>query len=167
MGDFSRCIDPILAEEGGRSDHAADPGGVTNYGISQRSYPTLDIAALTLADAQALYRRDYWQPIHGDQLPSGLDLLMLDCAINQGPATAIKLLQRTLQIREDGIIGQETLNAAATAMPGLLDTFAAERALRYELNPNEATFGRGWYRRLLRIHRQAWEMAATAALMQP
>ena len=156
MGDFHRCIDRILAEEGGLSNHAADPGGLTQYGISQRSYPTLDIAALTLDDAKALYRRDYWNCLHGDQLPSGLDVLLLDCAINQGPVTAIKLLQRALRIREDGIIGPETLNAAAAAMPGLLDTFAAERALRYELNPNEATFGRGWYRRLLRMHRHAW-----------
>ena len=156
MGDFHRCIDLVLAEEGGLSDHPADPGGLTNYGISQRAYPTLDIAALTLDAAQALYRRDYWQVLHGDQLPSGLDLLMLDCAINQGPVTAIKLLQQTLRIHDDGLIGPETLNAAAAAMPGLLDSFAAERALRYECNPNEATFGRGWYRRLLRMHRHAW-----------
>ena len=135
---------------------AADPGGLTQYGISQRSYPTLDIAALTLDDAKALYRRDYWQPLHGDQLPDGLDLLLLDCAVNQGPVTAIKLLQRTLRIRDDGRIGPETLSYSATAMPGLLDAFAAERALRYELNQNEATFGRGWYQRLFRIHRHAW-----------
>jgi len=76
-------------------------------------------------------------------------------------------LQHALQIQADGLIGPQTLSAAEATMPGILDTFAAERALRYELNPNEATFGRGWYRRLLRIHRQAWEMAATAALMQP
>ncbi len=156
MGDFHRCIDRILAEEGGQSNHPADPGGLTNYGISQRSYPTLDIAALTLADAKALYRRDYWQPLHGDSLPSGLDLLLLDCAINQGPVTAIQLLQQALHIRDDGLIGPKTLSAAAVAMPGLLDAFAAERALRYEFNRNEETFGRGWYRRLLKIHRHAW-----------
>ena len=156
MGDFHRCINLILAEEGGLSNHPADPGRLTKYGISQRSYPTLDIANLTLDDAKALYRRDYWQPIHGDQLQDGLDLLMLDCAINQGPVTAIKLLQRALRIQDDGIIGPATLSYSAAATPDLLDAFAAERALRYELNPNEATFGRGWYRRLLRMHRHAW-----------
>lgn len=156
MGDFHRCIDRILAEEGGLSDHPADPGGLTKYGISQRSYPQLDIAALTLAEAQALYRCDYWQPLHGDVLPAGLDLLMLDCAINQGVVTAIQLLQQALRIQDDGIIGPKTLSAAAVAMPDLLDAFTAERALRYEFNRNEAVFGRGWYRRLLRIHRHAW-----------
>ena len=156
MGDFHRCIELVLAEEGCLSNHPADPGGLTKYGISKRSYPTLDIAALTLDDAKAIYRRDYWQVVHGDQLPSGLDLLLLDCAINQGPATAIKLLQRALRIRDDGLIGPQTLSAAEAAMPDVLDAFAAERALRYELNPNEVTFGRGWYRRLLRMHRHAW-----------
>ncbi len=63
MGDFNRCISLILAEEGGLSNHRQDPGGLTKYGISQRSYPTLNIAALTLSEAQALYRRDYWNPI--------------------------------------------------------------------------------------------------------
>ena len=58
MGDFQHCIDRILAEEGGQSNHPADPGGLTKFGISQRAYPTRDIAHLTLAEA--LYRRDYW-----------------------------------------------------------------------------------------------------------
>ena len=160
MGDFHRCIDRILAEEGGLSAHPDDPGGLTNYGISQRSYPTLDIAALTLDAAKALYRRDYWQPIHGDQLPPGLDLLLLDSAINQGAGTAIKLLQQALRIKDDGVLGPITLTAAERALPDVLDNFAAERVLRYEFNRNEAVFGRGWYRRLLRMHRHAWARVA-------
>ncbi len=159
MGDFHRCISVILGEEGGIANHRKDPGGLTNYGISQRSYPTLNIAALTLDDAKAIYRRDYWNPIRGDELPSGLDLLMLDSAINQGVVTAINLLQQALHIADDGLLGPQTLAAANSAMPNLLDDFAAERALRYEFNRNEETFGRGWYRRLLRINRQAWARA--------
>ena len=161
MGDFHRCISLILGEEGGIENHRKDPGGLTNYGISQRSDPTLNIAALTLDDAKAIYRRDYWQPIHGDELPSGLDLLMLDCAINQGVTTALQLLQQALRIQDDGLIGPQTLSAAEAAMPGLLDAFDAERALRYEFNRNEETFGRGWYRRLLRINRRAWARAVS------
>ncbi|RUQ27186.1 MAG: hypothetical protein EKK68_15955, partial [Candidatus Competibacteraceae bacterium] len=161
MGDFHRCISLILGEEGGIANHRKDPGGLTKFGISQRSYPTLDIAALTLDDAKAIYRRDYWNPIRGDELPSGLDLLMLDCAINQGPATAIKLLQQALHIQDDGLLGPKTLTAARVAMPEVLDAFAAERALRYEFNRNEEVFGRGWYRRLLRINRRAWARAVS------
>ena len=160
MGDFHRCISLILGEEGGIEKHRKDPGGLTNYGISQRSYPTLNIAALTLDDAKAIYRRDYWNPIRGDELPSGLDLTLFDSAINQGPVTAIQLLQHALQIKADGRLGPITLAASIQAMPDLLDAFDAERALRYEFNRNEEVFGRGWYRRLLRINRRAWARAA-------
>ena len=160
MGDFHRCISLILGEEGGIENHRKDPGGLTKYGISQRSYPTLNIAALTLDDAKAIYRRDYWNPIRGDELPSGLDLTLFDSAINQGPVTAIQLLQHALQIKADGRLGPITLAASFKAMPDLLDDFDAERALRYEFNRNEETFGRGWYRRLLRINRRAWARAA-------
>ena len=33
-----------------------------NSGISKRSYPAVDIKALTLDQAKAIYQRDYWQP---------------------------------------------------------------------------------------------------------
>ncbi|MBK8754113.1 MAG: hypothetical protein IPL99_21800 [Candidatus Competibacteraceae bacterium] len=65
MGDFKRCITPILAEEGRLSNDPHDPGGLTKYGISHRSYPNLNIAGLTLADAEGIYHRDYWLPIGG------------------------------------------------------------------------------------------------------
>jgi lysozyme family protein len=159
MGDFERCINLILAEEGGLSRNNADPGGLTKYGISQRSYPELNIPLLTIEQAKALYQHDYWQPIHGDMLPAGLDLLMLDCDINQGTPTAILMLQRALGVKNDGVIGPMTLTSAFQAMPALLDSFAAERALSYVFNRNEAVFGRGWYHRLFRIHRMAWSFA--------
>ena len=150
MGDFQRCIELILAEEGGLANHRRDPGGLTQYGISQRSYPDINIATLTRDAAIALYRRDYWNPVHGDELPAGLDLLLLDCAINQGPATAIKLLQEALGVTVDGIPGPITLTSARQAMPGLLGEFCALRAWRYEINRHEDAFGKGWFRRLFR-----------------
>jgi lysozyme family protein len=100
----------------------------------------------------SLYQRDYWHPLHGDVLPDGLALLLFDSAVNQGPTTAIKLLQKALKVNVDRIIGPQTEHAALAAMPRILTDFAAERALRYEFNRNEATFGRGWYRRLLTLH---------------
>ncbi len=155
MGEFIRCIDYILAEEGGYVNHPNDPGGETKFGISKRAYPNLDIKALTLINAVDIYQRDYWTPIHGDDLPPGLDLLLLDTAVNMGPVTAIKLLQRALNLTEDGVMGKVTITAAQNARSDLLTDFCAERALRYEFNKNEATFGRGWYRRLFNTYRLA------------
>lgn len=151
MGDFHRCIDLILAEEGGYVNHPNDPGGETKYGISQRAYPQLDIRHLTRARAVSLYQSDYWQPIRGDQFPDPLALLLLDCAIQQGPVTAIQLLQEALGIPMDGIPGPITVAHAQRALPELLGEFCALRAWRYEINKNEDRFGKGWFRRLFRL----------------
>ena len=151
MGDFQRCIELVLAEEGGLANHRRDPGGLTKFGISQRSYPDLNIAALTRETATAIYRRDYWNPVHGDELPDGLDLLLLDSAINQGPATAIRLLQEALGVAVDGVLGPITLANARRTLPNVLLEFCALRAWRYEINRNEDAFGKGWFRRLFRL----------------
>ena len=92
MGHFADCIKIVITEEGGLSIDARDPGGTTHYGISQRAYPNLDIPSLTLEGAEAIYRRDYWEPINSDEFPAGIALLLFDAAVNQGPATAVKLL---------------------------------------------------------------------------
>lgn len=152
MGDFTRCIDLILSEEGGLSHHRRDPGGLTKYGISQRSYPDIDIERLTLNQAKEIYLRDYWNQIQGDLLPNGLALLMLDCAINQGVKAAIRLLQEALNLPQDGIIGPRTLDSAHAAGPDILLPFAALRAWRYEINKNEDVFGKGWFLRLFRLY---------------
>lgn len=152
MGDFTQCMTVILAEEGGLAHHRRDPGGLTKFGISQRAYPNLDIASLTREQALSIYRADYWMKIHGDALPAGLDLLVLDTAINMGCLTAAMLLQDALCITMDGQIGPITLAHAHQAMPAILGDYGALRAWRYEINRNEDAFGKGWFRRLFRLH---------------
>lgn len=161
MGDFTRCIDVILAEEGGLSNHRRDPGGLTKFGISSRAYPNLDIAHLTREQAIAIYRTDYWAKIRGDELPSGLDLLVFDTAVNLGVITAAMLLQEALGITMDGVIGPVTLHRAPQQMPYILGHYCALRAWRYEISRNEDAFGKGWFRRLFRLHAHALAEYAT------
>lgn len=70
-GWFERAVQIVLEKEGVLSDDARDPGGLTKYGITKREYPDLDIANITVADAVAIYRRDYWAKIRGDDLEYG------------------------------------------------------------------------------------------------
>ena len=161
MGDFHRCIDIILAEEGGHANHRRDPGGLTKYGISQRSYPNLDIARLTEEQATQIYHRDYWERISGDEIPTGLDLLLLDTAVNMGAVRAIMILQEALGVTLDGIIGDATRARIRQTMPGVIDEFCALRAWRYEINRNEDVFGKGWFRRLFRIFALARDWSLT------
>lgn len=153
-----RCIQFVISEEGRLVYNPRDPGGLTKYGISQRAYPNVDIRALTYDDAAAIYRRDYWNAIRGDALPPGLDLIVLDCAVNMGQGTAIKLLQEAAQVTIDGVLGEKTLAAARQHMPTILHTLCALRGWRYEINKNEDVFGKGWFNRLFRVFATAWDM---------
>ena len=112
-----RVLDFIIAKEGGYVNHPNDPGGETKFGISKRSYPTLDIKNLTREQAAEIYKRDYFDKVKGDQLPFWLGLMVADFAVNAGVKTSVKLLQKTLvdsgcPLDTDGIFGNATLNAA-------------------------------------------------------
>lgn len=146
----------IMDLEGGSaiSDAATDPGGLTKYGISQKAYPTLDIRSLTEEDARSIYDGTYWAGIRGDDLPGPIALVAFDCAVNQGVATAIKLLQRALGVPQDGIIGQVTIMAARnTDMRKVVEQLAILRLRRYLSMDNsvEEANERGWGTRLIRV----------------
>jgi len=149
---FDTAVSLVLEHEGGLVNHPSDPGGLTKYGISQRAYPTLDIASLTEEDAKAIYKRDYWDRVQGDLLPEGISTLVFDSAVNQGVVRATLLLQKALGVDADGIIGPRTLAAASRANPrDFAVKFGAERAVHYARLPTFPIFGRGWMRRLLDV----------------
>lgn len=106
---------------------------------------------LTLDGAKAIYKRDYWDAIKGDYLPSMIATLVFDSAVNQGVYRATKLMQKSLGVSVDGVIGKQTLAAAQNADPYEFATlFGAERALHYAALSTFDVFGRGWMRRLLK-----------------
>lgn len=90
--DWEKAIDFVLRWEGGLANHSADPGGLTNYGISQAAYPDLDIASLTREQAVEIYRSDYWQRSGADKMAWPLCLVHLDSAVNAGVGKAQKWL---------------------------------------------------------------------------
>ena len=94
MSNFDRAFRFLIGEEGGYSADPHDPGGETKFGISKRAYPQLDIKSLTLDQAKAIYRRDYWDRLQLDARKYGPALVLFDCAINQGVARAQALVPR-------------------------------------------------------------------------
>jgi lysozyme family protein len=150
--NFDKAFAAIVGVEGVYSNDPKDPGGETKFGITKRSYPQLDIKALTLADAKSLYLKDYWGPIHGDDIPWPLAMFVFDAEVNQGRGAAIKLLQKSLGVKQDGSFGPSTVKAVAKANhQELCSLFMADRALRYTGTRNFDTFGRGWLARLFRV----------------
>lgn len=171
---FERCFAVVVGEEGAYGADPADRGNWTGgevgagalhgtkYGISAAAYPDLDIAALTLADAQAIYRRDYWNRVAGDSLPPSLALIVFDAAVNNGVARSAMWLQAAVRVAEDGDIGPITLAAVASYgdVPGLCAEVLARRLWLMGGLPTWGRFGLGWSRRLAALPWKAIGLAA-------
>jgi lysozyme family protein len=152
---FDRAIPLVLKFEGGYVNDLRDPGGETNWGISKRAYPDLDIRGLTEAQARAIYRRDYWQPLRCDDIPWPLSLAVFDAGVNQGLQAATTMLQRVVGVTQDGRLGPVTLRAVNRAGPDATANYLTERALRYQGTRNFDRFGRGWLRRIFHLALEA------------
>lgn len=160
MDMFDQAFALVVGIEGGYSTDPNDPGnwtggkaGVgelkgTKHGISAKAYPTLDIANLSIDDAQAIYQRDYWSECSCDQLPWPLALFVFDCSVNQGQHMAKIVLQQALGVKVDGDIGPVTLAAARAADAEHVALFMAGRAISYTHDSGFITDGRGWFKRL-------------------
>jgi lysozyme family protein len=162
--NFEDCLALTLAQEGGYADHPRDPGGATNLGITRatlaaargRPVTKAEVACLTRVEAAAIYRKNYWNAVRGDGLPSGLDAVLFDHAVNSGSGTAIRMLQRALGIAADGRMGASTLRAAATADPReMISQLCRARLASLARLKTFSTFGKGWTRRIAEIERRA------------
>jgi len=147
--NFDSAFEALIGHEGGHVDHPYDPGGETKFGISKRSYPEVSIASLTLNGAKAIYRRDFWDRVKADELPSELRSLLFDGAVNAGVAQSIKWLQRAVGVRDDGVIGPVTLAAIADSNPHQISSnFLGQRLKHMTDLKHWDQFGRGWARRI-------------------
>lgn len=129
MDVFDSIIAFVLKTEAGFQKDPTDPGnwtggkiGVgtlvgTNCGISAASYPHEDIPHMTPTRARELFRRDFWLPIRGPELPFPLAVVVLDAAVNCGVGQAIRWLQRSVGVTADGALGPITMAAIRTANP--------------------------------------------------
>jgi len=127
----NEAIERLLAREGGYSDNAADRGGKTNFGISSKAYPNLDVSKLTREQAADIYKRDYWDAIGADQLDPAVREIAFDAAVNHGVGTARKMLA------ESGGDPQKML----ALRQRLYDNLAAN-------DPSQRQFSAGWRNRL-------------------
>ncbi|MBG6116208.1 lysozyme family protein [Sphingobium sp. JAI105] len=167
-------IDEVIGREGGYSNHPADRGGETNFGITkavarENGYAG-DMRALPRATAVSIYRRLYWeQPGYGlvAQVAPTIAFELFDTAVNMGVATASGFLQRALnalnrnardypELKVDRAIGPRTIEAlkAFRALRGpagdkvLLKALEAMQGERYialaESRPANEAFLYGW-----------------------
>jgi lysozyme family protein len=161
--NFDSALAHVLKHEGGYVNHPADPGGMTNLGVTKRVWEEWvghdvdekTMRSLTPEMVGSLYKKKYWDKVKGDDLPSGVDYVVFDAAVNSGPGRAAKWLQACIGVEQDGGIGPKTL-AAVKAFEGDLIGDYNKRRLSFLTDlPHWGTFGKGWSRRVASVQNDA------------
>ncbi len=155
---FDKAFKFLITNEGGFSNHINDKGGLTKFGITQMSYPNIDLEKLELNDAKEIYFQDFWDPLKLEKIENDVVASkMLDIAVNVGNHQATVILQRALRavghhVKEDGLIGNETISAVNIAeYREIIVALKSETAAYYRLitqaNISQKVFLTGWLNR--------------------
>lgn len=162
LSAFDLAFRDLIDLEGGFVDHPMDKGGPTKWGISQRSYPKVDIKALTPEEAKAIYLADYWQKLSLDSLTFyGVKRELFEQGVNLGVDKAARHAQWACKLLGepcviDGTIGPKTietlekvsganLNALIKVLNGLQFSYYVGLVSK---NPTQQVFLVGWLRRV-------------------
>lgn len=156
--------------EGGFANDSADRGGATNKGVTiatfeayckAKSLPRPNVERLKrMTDGEWLdiLKTMFWDKWQADKIKSQkLANILVDWVWGSG-VYGIKIPQRILGVKQDGIVGDETLKALNTQDPDKLFQAIYEARKKY-LNditisrPANKRFLRGWLNRLEDIRR--------------
>lgn len=164
--NFPKSLALVLDAEDGYSNDPNDRGGETNfgekhYGISKKSHPSEDIKNMTIERAGEIYLLEYWTPTRCDELPSGVDYVVFDSAVQHGILNAGRFLQRASNrqigtLSTDGVVGDLTIrNVTRCELRGLICDYLRERDIFYRKivarDISQEVFFRGWMARLAKV----------------
>ena len=165
--NFDQALATVLKSEGGYVNNKADPGGMTNLGVTKRTYEQYvghpvdeeTMRGLTPEMVAPLYKKMYWDVVKGDQLPDGVDYCVFDVAVNSGPTKATKLLQNAVGTPQTGQISDRDVQLANNAdLEDLITKICNERLVFLQSLNTWATFGKGWGNRVAYVQRTALKM---------
>ena len=184
MADFALAFPIVMRHEGvlldgqgmpvagktGYTNDIRDPGGETNYGVTKASAVaagyTGPMADIPWSLVQKIYRKGYWTPMRGDEIPDqGIALELFDTAVNCGGGFARSILRRVLNVfnaggtrwpdHEDGapmtlMVADLTTAIAKGYAPEILKALNCLQGARYielaERNGKLEDFEIGWFR---------------------
>ena len=176
--NYDIFFDKLLKVEGGFTDDPHDRGnkrgdgygnrGSTNLGVTAKVWaeytnkpaPIELMKKLTKDDVKEMYRQNYWLAVSGDHLPNGVDISVADFAVNSGPGTAAKHLQRVVGASQDGAIGPQTLGLVHDEeIAEVLRNLATQREAYLRSLDDFDRYGRGWLNRNEEVLEKAMEVA--------
>jgi lysozyme family protein len=167
--NFADALRRLLVHEGGYSNHPADPGGPTKYGITIGDYrryihpnaTAADVKAMGVDAAGKIYRKHYWDVMRCDELPSGVDYAVFDYAVNSGVARGGKVLRRVLGLGAGNAAVTAAVVEAAAKQPAreIVAAICDERLRFLRSLKTWPTFGAGWGRRVAEVRTAALALA--------
>jgi len=154
----------IKDSEGGFVNDPDDRGGATNYGITMQTLKEWrgngtvteqDVKDLSVDEARNIYYYLYVKRYKLDELPDELAEIVFDSVINHGPRGGIRILQRAVGAKDDGVIGRETVEKAKVNIDKVYLRVVGERLKYYasiiKNQPSQVKFIAGWINRVLRF----------------
>jgi lysozyme family protein len=134
---IDKLIDEVIGREGGYSNHPADRGGATRWGVTEavaRAHGYRgDMRGFPREAAVEIYRRLYWINPGFDQVATRAPKVaaeLFDTGVNMGPSTATGFLKRTLNALNRGEVDYDDIGSAPiidSATLAALDAFMAKR----------------------------------------
>lgn len=160
-GERQAIVDRLIGREGGYVDSPTDPGGPTNYGVTQIAIDDYNRlmrlengtllnkvpAAISRAEAEAIHKK-LLAAYRFDQLQNAtLREQIFDMSTNHGPGTAVTMVQEVLNragypVTIDGVMGPETRR--------VLDRIGGDADARRAVNNDLVSRRRDLYRQLIR-----------------
>lgn len=171
--NFEKAFALVIKSEGGYVWDKNDAGGETNLGVTKAAWSSYldrpvangEMKALTIDVVKPFYKKMYWDKVHGDELPGGLDYAVFDFAVNAGTGQSAKFIQRAVGANADGVIGSITMALIASHdSTELLDSFTKQKEDFYhgivERKPDQEEFLKGWLDRVASVQATSHSMIA-------
>jgi lysozyme family protein len=168
--NFQACLKLVLQSEGGNDDDPEDHGGRTSRGITQREYdawrkergqPTLDVWKASQSDINIIYHDEYWNPLC-DSLPTGVDYIVFNNNVLDGPVRSTILLQEALGVTADGRVGPITRAAIKSADGKFLIAKLSSASADFYRSLHQPKFTKGWLNRVASVQKNATNMISVA-----
>lgn len=166
MAKFEILADFILSWEGGYVNHKNDKGGATNRGVTIATWKKQgwdkdgdgdidvdDLKLITADDAKHIMRFNFWNRWKADQIKSqAIANSLVDFVWGSG-FYGIKIPQRLLGVKADGIVGSKTMTALNAQNPQAFFNRLQARRKEYLLSISKPgtlnhEWRSGWLRRL-------------------
>lgn len=164
MADFEQAFQRLMRDEGVvLTDTPNDKGGLTFCGISRKFHPKwsgwrdIDVGSTPSIDlVRSFYRETFWEPIRAqDMIHQRVAEVVFSQFVNMG-SNGIKLMQTTLGLVADGVVGTKTISALNRGDEELfLMRYSLTNVARYHAigmkDKTQRRFWPGWIKRALDI----------------